>query len=47
MLTNANNGTSLVQNWQKYANLINEQPLRECIRQLSPYFQQKVRPWRG
>ena len=27
MLTNANKGTYLVQNWQKYANVIYERPL--------------------
>ena len=28
MLTNANKGTYLVKNWQKYANVIYERPLR-------------------
>ena len=29
MLTNANKGTYLVQNWQKYANVIYERPLTQ------------------
>ena len=50
MLTNANKGTYLVKNWQKYANVIYERPLTLKRVQLWLYktktgLSSKMRPW--